>query len=309
VTLTRETLSGVWGTLLLPFDDEDRIDRDRLGAQADRLAGSGLDGVYAHGTAGEFHALTEGEFDLVTSVLATVCHRHGKPFQVGASHPVALTALSRIERGIACGPDAFQVILPDWLPLSDDECLSFLRGVARATAPVPFVLYNPPHAKTLVSPVLMGRLLEAVPELIGFKVAGGESSWYSRMGEVLDSCAVFVPGHTLATGQSRGARGSYSNVAAISPDGAAAWFRMDPVAAADLEVRIGIFFDRHIAPLERRGFCAPALDKFLAAVGGWPDVGLRIRWPYASVPADLVGPARQTALELVPELVGRLSVE
>lgn len=304
--LTRTSLGGVWGTLLLPLDDRDRIEWDRLEVQADRLARSSLDGVYAHGTAGEFHALTESDFDAVTSLLAAACVRHGKPFQVGASHPVALTTLSRIARSLACAPDAFQVILPDWLRLSDGECLSFLKGVAQAASPVPFVLYNPPHAKTRVGPELMLRLLDSVPELIGFKVAGGDSSWYTGMRDVLDACAVFVPGHSLASGFARGARGSYSNVAALSPDGASSWFgamRTDPRAAADLEVRIGQFFDQHVAPLQQQGFSDPALDKFLAAVGGWTDAGLRIRWPYDSVPGERVGPARETALGLLPELV------
>jgi dihydrodipicolinate synthase/N-acetylneuraminate lyase len=311
VTLTRTSLSGVWGTVLLPLDDRDRIEWNRLEAQVDRLAASSLDGVYAHGTAGEFHTLAGDEFDRITAVLRAACDRHGKPFQVGASHPVAGTTIERITRARAYGPDAFQVILPDWLRLTDAECESFLRGVARAAAPAPLVLYNPPHAKTLVGPALMSRLLDSVPELIGCKIAGGDADWYAAMKDVLDACAVFVPGHTLASGVARGARGSYSNVAALSPDGAAEWFRTmrtDPAGAADLEFRIGTLFARHIAPLERQGFSAPALDKFLAVVGGWTDVGLRIRWPYESVPAERVGPARDTAREQLPELLGRPGV-
>jgi dihydrodipicolinate synthase/N-acetylneuraminate lyase len=298
-------LGGVWGTVLLPIDDRDRIDWDRLEAQVDRLAASSLDGVYAHGTAGEFHTLVEDEFDRITAVLAEACNRHGRRFQVGASHPVAATTIERITRARSFAPDALQVILPEWLRLTDAECESFLKGVARAAAPVPLVLYNPPHAKTLVGPDLMSRLLDAVPELIGCKVAGGDADWYTTMKEVLDACATFVPGHTMASGVARGARGSYSNVAAMSPDGAAEWFRTmrtDPAGAADLERRIGTFFARHIAPLERQGFSAPALDKFLSAVGGWTDGGLRIRWPYESVPAKWVGPAHDAARELLPQL-------
>jgi dihydrodipicolinate synthase/N-acetylneuraminate lyase len=308
VTLTRTSLRGVWGTVLLPLDDRDEIEWDRLEEQVDRLAASELDGVYAHGTAGEFHTLTEDEFDRITAMLAAACRHHGKPFQIGASHPVAGTTIQRITRARPYEPDAFQVVLPDWLPMSDPECESFLRGVARAAGQVPLVLYNPPHAKTRVGPALYTRLLEAVPELIGIKVAGGNADWYAAMAGVLSACAVFIPGHTMATGLAHGARGSYSNVAALSPDGAARWFRTihdDPSAGADLERRVSEFFAQHVAPLERRGISAPALDKFLAAVGGWSDGGLRIRWPYDSVPAECVGPARDSARALLPELIAQ----
>lgn len=305
--LTAGSLYGVWASVLLPIGSDDGIDWTRLEAELDVLASSELDGVYAHGTAGEFHTLTEAEFDRVSSMLAQACVRAGMPFQVGASHPVPQVTLARISRTHSLAPGAFQVVLPDWLPLTDHECEEFVRRVAEAAAPVPLVLYNPPHAKTAASPGLFGRLLDAVPSLIGIKVAGGDDAWYASMRDVLARCAVFVPGHHLAYGLARGARGSYSNVAGLSPAGAARWYalmRKDPKSAADIERRITLLFERHVEPLQRAGLSNPALDKFLAAVGGWADIGLRTRWPYHSAPEDAVVPAREDAHALLPELFG-----
>lgn len=305
--LTAASLRGVWGSVLLPIDSDDGIDWGRLGAELDVLASSELDGVYAHGTAGEFHTLTEVEFDRVSALLAEACARTGKAFQIGASHPVAQLALDRVRRTRELAPGAFQVVFPDWLPLTDGECETFVCRMAEVAAPAPLVLYNPPHAKTLASPGLLGRLLDAVPSLVGIKVVGGDDAWYASMRAVLARCAVFVPGHHLAYGLTRGAHGSYSNVAALSPIGAARWYaqmRSDPDAAADVERRIAEFFALHIAPLQAAGLSNPALDKFLAAVGGWADIGLRIRWPYDSAPEDAVVPAREDAHALLPELFG-----
>ncbi|MDW6066347.1 hypothetical protein SAZ11_62100 [Streptomyces sp. FXJ1.4098] len=47
------------------------------------------------------------------------------------------------------------MILPDWVPLSDDEVVRFLVGAAETAGDVPLVLYNPPHAKTQVPPPLL----------------------------------------------------------------------------------------------------------------------------------------------------------
>jgi dihydrodipicolinate synthase/N-acetylneuraminate lyase len=107
-----------------------------------------------------------------------------------------------------------------------------------------------------------------------------------------------------------GAHGSYSNVAALSPAGAIRWYDQihsgsGYAAAMDVERRIGEFFTGHIAPLLAAGLSNPALDKFLAAVGGWSDAGTRVRWPMSFATEEQVGAARPTARALLPELFPR----
>jgi dihydrodipicolinate synthase/N-acetylneuraminate lyase len=281
----------VWATLLLPLNADDSIDFARLRAQAEVLGGSHIDGLYAHGTAGEFQTLTEDEFDHVNELLAGA----GKPFQIGASHPSAQVQLRRTQRAAALRPGAIQVIVPDWLSLNASEVLDFLRRTAEAAGDVPLVLYNPPHAKTTVGPQQLCELAEAVPSLIGLKTAGGDKAWFDQA--VRSGLAIFVPGHFLASMSSLGAHGSYSNVAALSPNGAVAY-----AADLDVERRIGEFFAAHVVPLQKAGLSNPALDKFLAAVGNWADVGTRVRWPMQSATAAQVEAARPVARRLLPEL-------
>ncbi|GAA5200868.1 dihydrodipicolinate synthase family protein [Rugosimonospora acidiphila] len=306
--LTTSELRGVWGTLLLPLDDHDRIDEGRLADQLDRILAAGLDGVYAHGTAGEFTTLDEQEYDRINEMLAAACGDAGTAYQIGASHPGAQTTLARIRRAKHLMPGAFQVILPDWLPLHDDEVVAFLSRAAEVADPIPLVLYNPPHAKTPVPPALLRRLTGAVPGLIGVKMAGGDRPWFEAMRSAVPDCSIFVPGHTLASGMALGAHGSYSNIAAMSPAGAAHWYDLilrDPDAGLDIERRIGVFFARHIAPLQADGLSNPALDRFLAAVGGWADLGTRPRWPLRGAPDDAAAAARRAAGDLLPELFGQ----
>ncbi len=59
---------------------------------------------------------------------------------------------------------------------------------------------------------------------------------------------------------------------------------------------------RHVAPLQKAGLSNPALDKFLAAVGDWADVGTRVRWPMAAATQGQVEAARPVARSLLPEL-------
>ncbi|MGW7679694.1 dihydrodipicolinate synthase family protein [Kribbella sp. NPDC054772] len=289
--LTANSLRGVWATLLLPLTADDSIDFARLESQARTLGATAVDGLYAHGTAGEFQTLTEDEFDQVNTILVAA----GKPFQIGASHPSAQLQLARVRRAATLEPGAIQIIVPDWLPLNPREVLDFLHRTADAAAGVPLVLYNPPHAKTQVGPRQLADLAAAVPSLIGLKTAGGDKAWFDEATK--SGLAIFVPGHFLASMSSLGAHGSYSNVAALSPNGAVKY-----ATDLDVERRIGEFFAKHVVPLQKAGLANPALDKFLAAVGDWADVGTRVRWPMESATPEQVAAARPDARRLLPEL-------
>ncbi|MDQ4055487.1 MAG: dihydrodipicolinate synthase family protein [Actinomycetota bacterium] len=299
------TLRGVWATALVPWTPEDAVDLARLRDQLDVLAASGVDGIYAHGTAGEFHSLSAVEHRVVSELVAEVCQKAGLPFQIGANHMSAQTVLERALVAAELHPVAIQVTLPDWLPLSMDEVLRFLEAVSDATAPVPLVLYNPPHAKTVLTPEQLGAVAARIPALEGVKVAGGDDEWYARMRTHCDSTALFVPGHHLASGYHRGAAGSYSNVAALSPAGAARWWRLiqeDLAAAEEVETAIRSFFDDHIVPLQVAGYGPPALDKALAHIGGWCGTGTTVRWPASSVPPEHAEQLRAEARQRMPLL-------
>ena len=63
--LQASEITGTYATLLLPINADDGIDFGRLEVQLDYLIRSGVDGIYAHGTAGEFYSLSEHEFTRV----------------------------------------------------------------------------------------------------------------------------------------------------------------------------------------------------------------------------------------------------
>jgi dihydrodipicolinate synthase/N-acetylneuraminate lyase len=304
--LTASTLRGAWATVLLPLRDDDGIDLDVLAAALDHVLASGVHGVYTNGTAGEFHTLTDAEYDGLHALVADRCAAAGMPFQLGASHPSGQLSLDRIARAAALRPGAIQVVLPDWLPLGPDEVLGAVERMATVADGVPLVLYNPPYAKTQVLPELFGKLADEVPALVGVKVPGGDDAWYARMANAVGGrLAIFVAGHTLASGYARGAAGAYSNVACLSPAGAARWYAQitsDLPAALEFEGRLRSFLDAHIGPLGRAGYSDPALDKTLAAIGGWAPIGTRVRWPHRWVPEEAIPPLRAAAEAAVPEL-------
>ena len=303
---TGSTLRGTWGTLLLPIEPDDSIAWTRLEEEIEALVASGVDGVYSNGTACEFYAQSEEEFDRIHSLLAERCDLAGMPWQAGASHMSAQATLDRVRRVRGLHPSAIQVILPDWFPVTDEEAVRFLSRVAEEAAPIPLVLYNPPHAKRRLAPPDFGTLARSVPSLIGVKVPYSGAEWCADFLRHCPGLSLFVPGHELATGILNGAHGAYSNVACLDPAGAVRWNRRihtDPTGALDLERRIQRFMSDCILPFRRDcGIANQGLDKLLAAIGGWAAIGTRLRWPYSWIPEEEAQGLRPIARSQMPEL-------
>lgn len=102
--LTSQEIKGTGATLLLPINRDESIDYARLADEINVLLKSGVDGIYSNGTAGEFYAQTEQEFDEVSRLLAEKCEKAGMPFQIGASHTSAQVSLSRLQRASQLKP-------------------------------------------------------------------------------------------------------------------------------------------------------------------------------------------------------------
>ena len=278
----------------------------RLADEIDHIIASRADGVYSNGTAGEFHNQSEDEFDSISELLARKCEAAKFPFQLGVSHPSPKISLQRLRRVRHLKPSAVQVILPDWFPVTDAEAIEFLEHMATEAAPIGLVLYNPPHAKRVLSPKQLAMLSERIPQLVGCKVAAGDRRWFDQLGDTTKRLSVFTPGHHLATHLPLGSSGAYSNVACLSPGGAKRWnqqiIRGLP-AAQEFQDRLHAFFDESFTPyITQLGYSNPAVDKLLAAIGGWCDVGTRMRWPYRSIPMDDVPELARKARTLIPEL-------
>lgn len=297
---------GNWASLLLPINADDSIDFGRLAAGIDALVAAGTDGIYSNGTACEFYAQSEAEFDAIQLMLAEKCNAAGRPFIIGACHTDARQSLERLRRGAQLKPLAMQVILPDWWPVGVEEARAFLDRASEAADDIPLVLYNPPHAKRVLNPEELQRATQGTAVVAAKLTLGGEG-WYEKARAHLGHLAVFVPGHHLATGVKEGvAAGAFSNVACLSPAGAQSWTDLmgtDLKAALEIESRIKGFIIGHVMPFAEAGYSNAALDKLLAAIGGWADMGTRLRGPYRSIDPAVVPALRDEARRAIPEIM------
>jgi dihydrodipicolinate synthase/N-acetylneuraminate lyase len=304
----KQVISGNWASLLLPIEADDSIEFDKLGDEIDILIDAEVDGIYSNGTAGEFHNQTEEEFDRIQLMLAERCRRAGMPFIIGACQPDPTIMLNRVRRAASLKPVAIQVILPDWWPLTNGEAIDYLNRASGIANGIPLILYNPPHAKRVLSPKELSAILAATPGVTGVKLADGDANWYAGARAHLRGVALFVPGHHLATGIREGvAAGAFSNVACLSPRGAQRWtdlMQTDIEAALEIEQRLCKFMDQHVVPFRQKsGYSNAALDKLLCAIGNWGPVSTRLRFPYRWIGEDEAERLRAVARQELADIM------
>ncbi len=298
---------GNWATLLLASSNDGTIDFNKLADEIDVLIASNPNGIYMNGTAGEFYAQTENEFDAISNLLAEKCEKADTPYQIGVSHTSPQISLERLKRIVALQPGAVQVILPDWFPVTLFEAIVFLQKMEETANGIPLVLYNPPHAKKILRPEEWSALKKEIPSLVGLKVfdQNANEEWYQKVNQNKDGLSVFIPGHRLATGIKLGAHGAYSNMSCLNPFAAQRWYNLiltNLEAALELELRINHFMDKLISPfITKEHYSNHACDRFLALVGNWANVGPSLRWPYRSIPVELVEKTRKEAKAIIPE--------
>ena len=298
---------GNWATLLLATNDNGNIDYSKLADEIDILIASCPNGIYSNGTAGEFYSQTEDEFDRISLLLSEKCEKANLPYQIGVSHMSPQLSLERLKRVTHLKPGAVQIILPDWFPVTIEEAILFLQKMEDAANGIGLILYNPPHAKRQLQPEDWSVLKNHIPSLSGLKVFdhNADSEWYKKVANNCTGLSIFIPGHRLATGINSGAHGAYSNMACLNPFAAQKWFNMiteDMPAALELEVRINLFMNQLIAPfITELHYPNHACDRFMALLGGWTNVGSKLRWPYRSIPESYSVPIRKQSKQIIPE--------
>lgn len=303
--LKSKEIFGNWATVLLPLENDESINYQKLQQQIDALILSGVNGIYTNGTAGEFYNQDEYEFDRISEMVAEKCAAAHVPFQIGCSHASPKQSLERVKRSVHLKPGAVQLILPDWYRPSMDEVLSYLKLISDTIAPIGIVLYNPGHAKRKLLPEDYELILNSDINLVGCKTSGGDEEWFSKMNLLKDRLSVFVPGHKLATGISKSASGAYSNVACLNPKAAQDWYKLmltDMDTALELDKDVQKFICEHIVPyISALQYSDQAVDKFMAANGGWCSISPKIRWPYRSISYADVLIKREAYKKILPQ--------
>jgi 4-hydroxy-2-oxoglutarate aldolase len=167
-------LSGVFAPLPTPFDEQDRLDLDRLRRAYARFAAGPLTGFIVLGSNGEAALMDEDESDRAIAAAREVIARD-RPFIVGTGRESTRATVAATRRAAELGADAVLVRTPGFFKsqMTVDVFVRHYTEVADAS-PVPVLLYNFTAVTGVTLPVAAVSRLGSHPNIIGMKESGGD---------------------------------------------------------------------------------------------------------------------------------------
>jgi len=165
---------GILVSCVVPWDDREQLLEGKFRDEIRRMRSHGFSQLYIFGTAGEGYAVDTARFRDVAAVFREETREAGVLAQVGV---IALSTANYVER-IAIAHDVgfrvFQVSLPCWGVLNDNELLSFFGDVCGTFPDSRFLHYNLLRAGRILRGQDYRRLADAVPNLAATKITGSD---------------------------------------------------------------------------------------------------------------------------------------
>jgi len=280
------TLGGVLAPVPTPFDEQGRVDPERIERAFVRWVDTSLDGFVVLGTNGEAPLLDEDESDDVIKTARRVVPA-GRMLVAGTGRESTRATILATRRAADLGADAVIVRTPGFFKaqMATDAFVRHYTAVAEVS-PVPVILYN----FTAVTGVTLMpdavSILASQPNIIGMKESGGD------VGRITQLVAAVPPSFCVLAGSAAafqgalqaGASGGVLALAALLPDACCQLFALTrsghPEEASLLQERL-----TPIARLVGSLYGVAGLKAALNLAGY--DIGVP-RPPLAAVPADAV---------------------
>jgi 4-hydroxy-2-oxoglutarate aldolase len=167
-------LSGVFAPLPTPFDEQDRLDLDRLRRAYARFAAGPLTGFIVLGSNGEAALMDEDESDRAIAAAREVIAK-GRPFIVGTGRESTRATVAATKRAAELGADAVLVRTPGFFKsqMTVDVFVRHYTEVADAS-PVPVLLYNFTAVTGVNLPAAAVSRLALHPNIIGMKESNAD---------------------------------------------------------------------------------------------------------------------------------------
>ena len=305
--LTRDTLIGMWAGLPVPWREDGTLDEEMFQRDVRKCCEAGVHGIYTGGTSGEFYVQNFDEFKAIITTLLAGTSGTGTPTQAGCTGLCTRDVIERATFAVEAGVDGIQIALPFWMPLTDDEVVTFFRDVVAAVPGVPLIHYDVSRSKRRIEVDLYRRLLDVAPDLMGSKYGDRDISRLAHLIRQVPEINFFTGENILVHAMMEGARGSYSSLIYLNPHLLLGYFdlcqRREWEAALEIQRRISIFFHETMKPLLDRGFMDSALDLAQGRLAGFLVCGLECKPPYSYLAPEDFAALRQWTEENWPELL------
>lgn len=172
-------LNGIIPAIVTPFTDDGELDENSLREHINYLLSQGIHGILVNGSTGEAENLSREERKRIIQI--TVEEVGGRvPVIAGTGVPSTRTTIELTEDAKKMGADAVMIVTPFYLIPNEDGLLRHYKLIAE-NVDIPFVLYSiPQHTKVNLTPSLVRKLCEEVPNVMALKDSSGNISQFAE---------------------------------------------------------------------------------------------------------------------------------
>lgn len=196
---------GVFPAIITPMTPEGKLNEDAFRQVMEFNIQAGVHGFWVAGGTGESILLDDEENRRIAEIAVDQAHgRITNIMHVGA--PTTARAARLAEHAAKVGVEAICCVPPFFYGRSDEAIVEHYRVVA-AAADLPLMVYNLPHATGVeITPPLMLKIQERVPQLAGLKHSAltfANVRAFTKMGLscLIGNCRLMLPALTIgATG-------------------------------------------------------------------------------------------------------------
>ncbi len=271
---------AILATAVVPWTERYEFDEIIFRRQVHTLARTLTRHIYIFGTAGEGHAVTEKQFDQITTSFWRCAQECGVSPMVGLISLSLPTIIERIERGRALGFRTFQLSLPSWGALNDRELDTFFAETCGRFPDCQFHHYNLLRTKRLLTSVEYRRLAAAHPNFIAVKAGISDPAVIADLLTVAPRLRFYLGEMGYAIARRTHNVGLLISLATVNPARAHAFVAGDDARrAADL-VELKAMLASLMQLSAGRFHMDSAHDKMLFRVVD-PEFPLRLLPPYA----------------------------
>ncbi|HZD11686.1 MAG TPA: dihydrodipicolinate synthase family protein [Candidatus Binatia bacterium] len=220
-SLLTRVQSGVLPAMATPVTpDGYSVDLHAVTTLAGFLIDSGVSGLFVGGTTGEGLLLDlDQRCALHEAAANAVAGRVPLLMHVGTNNTRDTLALA--EHAAALKPDGIVCVTPTFYGMPDDALLAYFRQIASLAPDIPFFAYDIPQmAMNGVSPALLVRMLETIPNCAGVKCSRPDAQIIRQLIDVAGNDAmVFAGNERIALASlALGATGLISGLATAIPE-------------------------------------------------------------------------------------------
>ena len=280
--------STVMVSVVCPWDDDERLDVPVFRREIAHAVEAGFRRIYVFGTAGEGYAVDSDRFRQVIDVFGDDLDATDATPMIGVIGLSTGAVLERLAIAHERGFREFQISLPAWSVLSDDEVVTFMTEVCGAYPDSRFMHYNTARVGRVVDGALYRRLADLIPNLVATKTMTADVGVVSGVVREAPDLMHFLTEQTIATAALHGEVGLLGTFGALAPR--KSWALLDaanagrPHEAAEIGAWFARLSDVVLAPFMADRRVDGAYDKLIERLSpGLDDFPLRMLSPYRTI--------------------------